>query len=56
MPRGKQCLSFCRLIPNLVTYPHKVASIPLGEVSRESETGLGVSFDLAALLSGMRKV
>ncbi len=33
---GKQYLSLCRLSPNLVTYHYDMASIPLGEVNRES--------------------
>ncbi len=36
MSRGKQCLPLCRLSLNLVSYHREVASIPLGEVSRES--------------------
>ncbi len=33
---GKQCLPLCRLSLDLVTNHHEVASVPLGEVSRES--------------------
>ncbi len=36
MSRGKQCPQLCRLSRNLIIYHHEVASIPLGEVSRES--------------------
>ncbi len=43
MPRGKQCLPFYHLSLNLVTYHHKDASIPLGEVSRESCSVVSIS-------------
>ncbi len=48
MSRGKECLPLCRLSPNLVTYHHEVAGIPLGEVSRES---FSVSLKVDSLMS-----
>ncbi len=36
MSRGEQCFPFCCLSPTLISYHRKVASIPLGEVNRES--------------------
>ncbi len=48
MSRDKQRLPLCRLSPNLVTYLHEVASMPLGEVSRESCSVSPSSYEPAA--------
>ncbi len=69
MSRGNQCLPLCRLSPNLVTFHHDLASVPLGKVSREifsvdelhpftksSETGLGYTANSTAWPRGIRQV
>ncbi len=70
MPRSERCLPFGHISLNLVAYAHEVASIPQGEVSREtmwgptdelhqftksSETDLGLSTDSTVLFSCIRK-